>query len=73
MTGAGSVVTRDIPPHSPAVGSPYRVTRSLTAAERMEPCEIPACVSGCQAFTADNVILINSSMVFRPEAFCSSA
>ena len=37
VIGAGSVVTRDIPPHSLAVGNPCRVIRTLTAADRMEP------------------------------------
>lgn len=37
VIGAGSVVTRDIPPHSLAVGSPCRVIRTLTVADRMEP------------------------------------
>ncbi len=36
VIGAGSVVTRDIPPHSLAVGNPCRVIRTLTDADRME-------------------------------------
>lgn len=36
VIGAGSVVTRDIPPHSLAVGNPCRVIRMLTDADRME-------------------------------------
>lgn len=36
VIGAGSVVTRDIPPHSLAVGNPCRVIRSITEADRME-------------------------------------
>ena len=36
VIGAGSVVTRDIPPHSLAVGNPCRVIRELTEADRME-------------------------------------
>ena len=35
--GAGSVVTRSIPPHSLAVGNPCRVIRPLTEADRMKP------------------------------------
>nr|WP_330374386.1 hypothetical protein [Lachnobacterium bovis] len=35
--GAGSVVTRNIPPHSLAAGNPCRVVRTLTAADRMKP------------------------------------
>ena len=30
VIGAGSVVTRDIPPHSLAVGNPCRVIRQIT-------------------------------------------
>ena len=37
VIGAGSVVTRDIPPHSLAAGNPCRVIRTLTAADRMKP------------------------------------
>lgn len=36
VIGAGSVVTRDIPPHSLAVGNPCRVIRQLTDGDRME-------------------------------------
>ena len=36
VIGAGSVVTRDIPPHSLAVGNPCRVIRQLTDSDRME-------------------------------------
>ena len=36
VIGAGSVVTRDIPPHSFAAGNPCRVIRTLTDADRME-------------------------------------
>ena len=36
VIGAGSVVTRDIPSHSLAVGNPCRVIRTLTDADRME-------------------------------------
>ena len=36
VIGAGSVVTRSIPPHSLAVGNPCRVLRPLTEADRME-------------------------------------
>ena len=36
VIGAGSVVTRDIPPHSLAVGNPCRVLRTLTDADRMK-------------------------------------
>ncbi len=36
VIGAGSVVTRDIPPHSLAAGNPCRVLRPLTDADRME-------------------------------------
>ena len=35
VIGAGSVVTRSIPPHSLAVGNPCRVIRELTDADRM--------------------------------------
>ena len=35
VIGAGSVVTRDIPPHSLAAGNPCRVIRELTEADRM--------------------------------------
>ena len=34
VVGAGSVVTRDIPPYSVAVGNPARVIRELSADER---------------------------------------
>ena len=34
--GAGSVVTRDIPPYSLAVGNPCRVIRTLTDSDRMD-------------------------------------
>lgn len=36
VIGAGSVVTRDIPPHSLAVGNPCRVIREITEKDRME-------------------------------------
>ena len=36
VIGAGSVVTRDIPPHSLAAGNPCRVIRTLTDEDRME-------------------------------------
>ena len=36
VIGAGSVVTRDIPPHSLAFGNPCRVIRQLTDSDRME-------------------------------------
>ena len=36
VIGAGSVVTKDIPPHSLAAGSPCRVIREITEADRME-------------------------------------
>ncbi len=36
VIGAGSVVTRNIPPHSLAVGNPCRVIRKLTEADRMQ-------------------------------------
>lgn len=36
VIGAGSVVTRDIPPHSLAVGNPCRVVREITKADRMK-------------------------------------
>ena len=36
VIGAGSVVTRSIPPHSLAAGSPCRVIRQLTEQNRME-------------------------------------
>ena len=36
VIGAGSVVTRDIPPHSLAVGNPCRVIRRLTEKDRMQ-------------------------------------
>lgn len=35
MIGAGSVVTKDIPPQSLAVGNPCRVIRKITEADRM--------------------------------------
>ncbi|AKV55964.1 Acetyltransferase (isoleucine patch superfamily) [Bifidobacterium actinocoloniiforme DSM 22766] len=35
VIGAGSVVTHDIPPHSLAYGTPCRVARQLTEADRM--------------------------------------
>ena len=35
MIGAGSVVTKDIPPHSLAVGNPCRVIRQITDADRL--------------------------------------
>lgn len=37
VVGAGAVVTRDVPPHSVAVGNPARVVRNLCA----EPLELP--------------------------------
>lgn len=37
VIGAGSVVTRNIPPHSLAAGNPCRVIRPLTEADRMKP------------------------------------
>ena len=37
VIGAGSVVTRNIPPHSLAAGNPCRVVRTLMAADRMKP------------------------------------
>ena len=36
VIGAGSVVTRSIPPHSLAAGNPCRVIRTLTEQDRME-------------------------------------
>ncbi|MBR3311156.1 MAG: sugar O-acetyltransferase [Solobacterium sp.] len=36
VIGAGSVVTRNIPPHSLAAGNPCRVIRQVTEADRME-------------------------------------
>lgn len=36
VIGAGSVVTRDIPPHSLAVGNPCRVIRAITEKDSME-------------------------------------
>ena len=36
VIGAGSVVTRSIPPHSLAAGNPCRVIRELTEADRMK-------------------------------------
>lgn len=36
VIGAGSVVTRDIPPHSLAAGNPCRVIREITEADRMK-------------------------------------
>ena len=35
VIGAGSVVTRDIPPDSLAAGVPCRVLRAITEADRM--------------------------------------
>lgn len=35
VIGAGSVVTKDIPPHSLAVGNPCCVIRKITEADRM--------------------------------------
>ena len=37
VIGAGSVVTRDIPPRSLAAGNPCRVIRALTDEDRMKP------------------------------------
>ena len=37
VIGAGSVVTRDIPPYSLAAGNPCRVIRPLTENDRMCP------------------------------------
>ena len=36
VIGAGSVVTRDIPPHSLAAGNPCKVIREITERDRME-------------------------------------
>ena len=36
VIGGGSVVTRDIPPHSIAAGNPCRVIRQVTDKDRME-------------------------------------
>lgn len=36
VIGAGSVVTRDIPPHSLAVGNPCRVIRPITEADALD-------------------------------------
>ena len=36
VIGAGSVVTRNIPPNSVAAGVPCRVLRSITEEDRME-------------------------------------
>lgn len=36
VIGAGSVVTRDIPPHSLAAGNPCRVIREITEKDRMQ-------------------------------------
>ena len=33
VIGAGSVVTKDIPPHSLAVGNPCKVIRQITEAD----------------------------------------
>ena len=40
VIGAGSVVTRDIPPRVIAAGNPCRVLRSLTEADRIAASEI---------------------------------
>lgn len=37
VIGAGSVVTRDVPPHCLAAGNPCRVIREITENDRMEP------------------------------------
>ncbi len=36
VIGAGSIVTKDIPPHSLAVGNPCRVIREITEKDKME-------------------------------------
>ena len=36
VIGAGGVVTKDIPPHSLAVGNPCRVIREITEADSMK-------------------------------------
>ncbi|WKL03308.1 DapH/DapD/GlmU-related protein [Paenibacillus amylolyticus] len=41
VIGAGSVVTRDIPPHSFAAGVPCRVIRNITEADSMR--NYPGC------------------------------
>jgi maltose O-acetyltransferase len=49
VIGAGSVVTRDIPPMSFAAGNPCRVIRSLTEADSLK--HRPELLGDCQVIS----------------------
>lgn len=52
VIGAGSVVTRNIPPHSFAAGVPCRVIRTLTESDSIE--RMPEVLGGCVPLKEEN-------------------